>query len=119
MRDSRRSAGFVVALLATLSFQLASASAASPLPLQPAPEEVPETPNPWLASRPASETAVTSAVQITKAPDGWRLRYRIARGDTMGKIAERLSVPMRELMAANHIRDARRIVAGHWLQVPS
>lgn len=119
MRDSRRSAGLVVALLASLSFQLASAPAASLPAVEPAPEEVPETPNPWLASRPESETAVASAVQITKAPDGWRLRYRIARGDTMGKIAERLSVPMRELMAANHIGDARRIVAGRWLQVPS
>jgi hypothetical protein len=82
-------------------------------------EEPGPIPNPWLASRPESETVVATPVQITKTPDGWRLRYRIARGDTIGRIAQRLGVPQRALLAMNRIRDARRIIAGHWLTVPS
>jgi len=121
MRNSRGSARRVrpffrslVALL--LLLPLTPASASPPAPPEEAPTEIV---NPWLASRPESETAVSSPMQITKTGDGWRLRYRIARGDTLGKIAERLSVPLRALMGANSIRDARRIVAGHWLHVPS
>jgi soluble lytic murein transglycosylase-like protein len=79
-----------------------------------------ETPNPWLASRPERETALTSPVQVSELRGGgWSLRYRIAPGDTLGGIAHRLGVPLRVLAAANAIRDPRRIVAGHWLQVPS
>ena len=84
-----------------------------------APDEPTPNPNPWLASRPPSETAAASLMQITKTAAGWRLRYRIARGDTLGAIAQRLGVSLRELMAMNYIRDARRIIAGHWLHVPS
>jgi soluble lytic murein transglycosylase-like protein len=117
MRDARGSVGglgHALCSVALLSSILAPGALATDVPEEPAPIA-----NPWLASRPASETTTASAVQITRAGDGWRLRYRIARGDTLGRIAQRLGVSLRALVDTNHIRDPRRIVAGRWLHVPS
>ncbi len=44
--------------------------------------------------------------------------YRVRRGETLGEIARRLGVPIRDLIAFNDIRNPNRIRAGQVLNVP-
>jgi LysM repeat protein len=82
-------------------------------------DEPQEIPNPWLESRPETEAPPLSHVTITQCGDSWCLRYKVAAGDTLGRIASRLGVGQRDLVALNDIGNANRIVAGQWLHVPS
>jgi membrane-bound lytic murein transglycosylase D len=47
------------------------------------------------------------------------VRYRVRRGDTLSRIAQRHGVSTRKLMAANGIRSARRLRAGKMLRIPT
>ncbi len=62
-----------------------------------------------LASIPASQR---------KARQTADTRYRVRRGDTLGKIAQRFGVSQRELVVANGLRSAHRIRAGQVLTLP-
>ncbi|MFQ5692464.1 MAG: LysM peptidoglycan-binding domain-containing protein, partial [Nitrospinota bacterium] len=44
--------------------------------------------------------------------------YRVARGDTLGNIARRFRTSIRDLVAANNIRDPAQIRAGNILSIP-
>ncbi len=78
--------------------------------------------NPWLAARPATEPGIPAGLRLARSPVGsrWHLQYRVARGDTLGRIAARFHLPADDLAAANGILSAsRRLVAGQWLRIPS
>jgi membrane-bound lytic murein transglycosylase D len=46
------------------------------------------------------------------------VRYRVKRGDTLGRIAQRHGISTRELQRANGIRSANRIRVGQVLEIP-
>jgi membrane-bound lytic murein transglycosylase D len=46
------------------------------------------------------------------------LRYKVRRGDTLGRIAGRYKVPVAAIQKLNHIRDPRRLRVGQRILVP-
>lgn len=70
-----------------------------PIPARPVP------------SAPAPVAQARASAPATPSSDGDRIRYRIRRGDTLGSIADRYGVTVREIQAWNGLRGTR-IAAG-------
>jgi len=55
---------------------------------------------------------------ITPQKFGNGTPYKVIKGDNMAKIAKKYGVPASEIMAANHITDANKVVEGQTLFIP-
>jgi LysM repeat protein len=84
---------------------------ATPSP-SPAPS-APPSPAPSPAARPSP-----SATPAPGRPSGESLRYTVARGDTLSRIATRHGVPLQVVVDANGITDPNRILVGQVLLIP-
>jgi len=61
------------------------------------------------------------ARKFSKLPESERLtflRYKVRRGDTLGRIASRHKVPVATISKLNHVRDARKLRVGQRLLIP-
>ncbi len=61
------------------------------------------------------------ARKFAKLPESERLtflRYKVRRGDTLGRIASRHNVPLATISKLNHVRDARKLRVGQRLLIP-
>jgi len=59
--------------------------------------------------------------KFAKIPESERLtflRYKVRRGDTLGRIASRHKVPVATIAKLNHVRDARKLRVGQRLLIP-
>ncbi|MBJ93092.1 MAG: hypothetical protein CMP23_01315 [Rickettsiales bacterium] len=59
--------------------------------------------------------------RFAKLPEAERvtfLRYKVKRGDTLGRIAARHKVPVNMIAKLDHVRDARRLRVGQRLLIP-
>ena len=69
------------------------------------------------ASRPTvGKTAPTT--RPTPPTTGPPINYQVQRGDTLSIIARRYGVSMANIVAANHLADQDRLVAGQMLVIP-
>jgi len=59
--------------------------------------------------------------KFSKLPENERvtfLRYKVRRGDTLGRIASRHKIPVATIAKLNHVRDARKLRVGQRLLIP-
>ena len=59
--------------------------------------------------------------KFSKLPEKERvtfLRYKVRRGDTLGRIASRHKIPVATIAKLNHVRDARKLRVGQRLLIP-
>ncbi len=66
-------------------------------------------------------TGKSFAKAFAKIPDDQRMtfvRYKVRRGDTLGRIAGKYSVPVAAVQRMNGIRDARKMKVGQTLLIP-
>lgn len=74
----------------------------------------------WPKSTPRLGARVLAGLQLQREKrGGWSLVYRVARGDTLGKIAQRVGQPIEKLVVANGLRSRNLVRVGQRLTIPS
>jgi membrane-bound lytic murein transglycosylase D len=68
--------------------------------------------SPAQAAAPARNTTPTSLAEASDT------RHTVRRGESVGSIAAKYGLSSEELLAANHLRSARELKAGHTLVIP-
>ena len=89
---------------------------------------LPETLSGGVSVRVPANASGSEATALAEGPDACApvrqaaankpLRHRVNKGETVATIARKYNVPMRDLMAANHLRAASRLPTGSWVVIP-